>query len=202
MIGTKQIPNFLTICRILVIFPTLWFLYFSQFREAFYLLVIAGISDALDGYLARAFDWKTRLGSILDPIADKILIASCFLVLAIQAKIPTWLAVIVLGRDIVIFGGAIAYRILYKELEIAPTMLSKINTAFQIIALTVIVLYLANFPAITAYLRPLLDPFLFFTLVALGILSGIQYVAIWTMKALNQPFDNKFIKANERDDIN
>ena len=69
MIGAKQIPNFLTICRILIIFPTLWFLYFSQFREAFYLLVIAGISDALDGYLARAFDWKTRLGSILDPIA-------------------------------------------------------------------------------------------------------------------------------------
>tara|TARA_E500000331_G_scaffold90954_1_gene86941 strand:- start:958 stop:1566 length:609 start_codon:yes stop_codon:yes gene_type:complete len=200
MIDVKQIPNFLTICRILVIFPTLWFLYFSQFREAFYLLVIAGISDALDGYLARAFDWKTRLGSILDPIADKFLIASCFLVLAIQSAIPTWVAVIVLGRDLVIFGGAIAYRVLYKELEIAPTMLSKINTAFQIIALTVIVFYFANFPLFTTYLQLLLDPYLFVTLAALGVLSGIQYVVVWTRKALNQRLVMSFVEVNERDD--
>ena len=76
MFDRKQIPNILTICRILIIFPTLWLLYFNQYRDALMLLVIAGLSDALDGYLARAFDWKTRLGSILDPIADKILIAS------------------------------------------------------------------------------------------------------------------------------
>ena len=202
MIGANQIPNLLTICRILVIFPTLWFLYFSQFREAFYLLVIAGISDALDGYLARAFDWKTRLGSILDPVADKILIASCFLVLAIQAKLPTWVAVVVLGRDLVIFSGAIAYRILYKELEIAPTMISKINTAFQFIALTVILLFLANFPAFTTYLQPLLDPFLFFTLAALGMLSGIQYVVVWTQKAFYQKLETTFVLHDERDDSN
>ena len=202
MIGANQIPNLLTICRILVIFPTLWFLYFSQFREAFYLLVIAGISDALDGYLARAFDWKTRLGSILDPVADKILIASCFLVLAIQAKLPTWVAVVVLGRDLVIFSGAIAYRILYKELEIAPTMISKINTAFQFIALTVILLFLANFPAFTTYLQPLLDPFLFFTLAALGMLSGIQYVVVWTQKAFNQKLETTLVLHDERDDSN
>ena len=202
MIGANQIPNLLTICRILVIFPTLWFLYFSQFREAFYLLVIAGISDALDGYLARAFDWKTRLGSILDPVADKILIASCFLVLAIQAKLPTWVAVVVLGRDLVIFSGAIAYRILYKELEIAPTMISKINTAFQFIALTVILLFLANFPAFTTYLQPLLDPFLFFTLAALGMLSGIQYVVVWTQKDFNHKLETTFVLHDERDDSN
>ena len=202
MIGANQIPNLLTICRILVIFPTIWFLYFSQFREAFYLLVIAGISDAMDGYLARAFDWKTRLGSILDPVADKILIASCFLVLAIQAKLPTWVAVVVLGRDLVIFSGAIAYRILYKELEIAPTMISKINTAFQFIALTVILLFLANFPAFTTYLQPLLDPFLFFTLAALGMLSGIQYVVVWTQKAFNHKLETTFVLHDERDDSN
>ena len=202
MIGANQIPNLLTICRILVIFPTLWFLYFSQFREAFYLLVIAGISDALDGYLARAFDWKTRLGSILDPVADKILIASCFLVLAIQAKLPTWVAVVVLGRDLVIFSGAIAYRILYKELEIAHTMISKINTAFQFIALTVILLFLANFPAFTTYLQPLLDPFLFFALAALGMLSGIQYVVVWTQKAFYQKLETTFVLHDERDDSN
>ena len=202
MMGANQIPNLLTICRILIIFPTLWFLYFSQFREAFYLLVIAGISDALDGYLARAFDWKTRLGSILDPVADKILIASCFLVLAIQAKLPTWVAVVVLGRDLVIFSGAIAYRILYKELEIAPTMISKINTAFQFIALTVILLFLANFPAFTTYLQPLLDPFLFFALAALGMLSGIQYVVVWTQKAFNQKLETTFVLHDERDDSN
>ena len=80
MFERKQIPNILTICRILIIFPTLWLLYLNQYRDALTLLIIAGLSDALDGYLARAFDWKTRLGSILDPVADKFLIASSFLV--------------------------------------------------------------------------------------------------------------------------
>ena len=81
MFELKQIPNVITICRILIIFPTLWLLYFDQYKDALVLLIIAGLSDALDGYLARAFNWKTRLGSIMDPIADKFLIASSFLVL-------------------------------------------------------------------------------------------------------------------------
>ncbi len=191
MFERKQIPNVLTICRILLIFPTLWLLVFNQYRDALILLVIAGLSDALDGYLARAFDWKTRLGSILDPIADKFLIASSFLVLTFQGVVPVWVAVIVLGRDLVIFVGATAYRILYKNLEIVPSMLSKMNTALQIFAVIYLVLNLSGYPYFTGDMFSYVNPYLFCFLAILGLISGIDYMIVWSRKAFNQSFSDR-----------
>ena len=184
MFQRNQIPNFLTICRILIIFPTLWLLYFNQYRDALILIVIAGLSDALDGYLARAFDWKSRLGSILDPVADKFLIASSFLVLTLQGVVPVWVTVIVLGRDLVIFAGAVSYRILYKRLEIAPSILSKLNTAFQIFAVIYLVLSLSGYLYFPSELEVLLRPYLFYLLAFLGFISGVDYVVVWSRKAV------------------
>ena len=184
MFQRNQIPNLLTICRILIIFPTLWLLYFNQYRDALILIVIAGLSDALDGYLARAFDWKSRLGSILDPVADKFLIASSFLVLTLQGVVPVWVTVIVLGRDLVIFAGAISYRILYKRLEIAPSILSKLNTAFQIFAVIYLVLSLSGYLYFPSELEVLLRPYLFYLLAFLGFISGVDYVVVWSRKAV------------------
>lgn len=184
MFQRNQIPNFLTICRILIIFPTLWLLYFNQYRDALILIVIAGLSDALDGYLARAFDWKSRLGSILDPVADKFLIASSFLVLTLQGVVPVWVTVIVLGRDLVIFAGAISYRILYKRLEIAPSILSKLNTAFQIFAVIYLVLSLSGYLYFPIELEVLLRSYLFYLLAFLGLISGVDYVVVWSRKAV------------------
>ena len=184
MFQRNQIPNFLTICRILIIFPTLWLLYFNQYRDALILIVIAGLSDALDGYLAKAFDWKSRLGSILDPVADKFLIASSFLVLTLQGVVPVWVTVIVLGRDLVIFAGAISYRILYKRLEIAPSILSKLNTAFQIFAVIYLVLSLSGYLYFPSEIEVLLRPYLFYLLAFLGFISGVDYVVVWSRKAV------------------
>jgi len=185
MFELKQIPNVITICRILMIFPTLWLLYFDQYKHALVLLIIAGLSDALDGYLARAFGWKTRLGSIMDPIADKFLIASAFLVLTVQGAVPIWVTAIILSRDLIIFSGAIAYRFLYKDLEIAPSMLSKINTAMQIFGLIFLVLSLSGYPYFVADFEVHLTYYLFYLLASLGLISGIDYVIVWSRKAFS-----------------
>ena len=201
MLQRNQIPNFLTICRILIIFPTLWLLYFNQYRDALILIVIAGLSDALDGYLARAFDWKSRLGSILDPVADKFLIASSFLVLTLQGVVPVWVTVIVLGRDLVIFAGATSYRILYKRLEIAPSILSKLNTAFQIFAVIYLVLSLSGYLYFPIELEVHLRSYLFYLLAFLGFISGVDYVVVWSRKAarhwLSRPKYDKQMEERE-----
>ena len=191
MFERKQIPNILTICRILIIFPTLWLLYFNQYRDALMLLIIAGLSDALDGYLARAFDWKTRLGSILDPIADKFLIASSFLVLTLQGAVPIWVTAIILGRDLIIFSGAIAYRLLYRNLDIAPSILSKMNTALQIFSVIYLVLSLSGYPYFATDLLDYLNSYLFYLLAFLGFISGIDYIIVWSRKAFNHSVSNR-----------
>ena len=191
MLERKQIPNILTICRILIIFPTLWLLYFNQYRDALMLLIIAGLSDALDGYLARAFDWKTRLGSILDPIADKFLIASSFLVLTLQGAVPIWVTAIILGRDLIIFSGAIAYRLLYRNLDIAPSLLSKMNTALQIFSVIYLVFSLSGYPYFATDLLDYLNSYLFYLLAFLGFISGIDYIIVWSRKAFNHSVSNR-----------
>ena len=191
MFERKQIPNILTICRILIIFPTLWLLYFNQYRDALTLLIIAGLSDALDGYLARAFDWKTRLGSILDPIADKFLIASSFFVLTLQGAVPIWVTAIILGRDLIIFSGAIAYRLLYRNLDIAPSILSKMNTALQIFSVIYLVLSLSGYPYFATDLVGYLNSYLFYLLAFLGFISGIDYIIVWSRKAFNHSVSNR-----------
>ena len=158
---------------------------FDQYKDALVLLIIAGLSDALDGYLARAFGWKTWLGSIMDPIADKFLIASAFLVLTVQGAVPIWVTAIILSRDLIIFSGAIAYRFLYKDLEIAPSMLSKINTAMQIFGLIFLVLSLSGYPYFVADFEVHLTYYLFYLLASLGLISGIDYVIVWSRKAFS-----------------
>lgn len=186
MIYMKQVPNLLTVFRILLVLPTVWFLYLSQYKDVFLLLVIAGVSDALDGYLARTFDWRSRLGAILDPVADKLLIAAVFIVLTIQGHVPVWVTGIILTRDLVIFSGAVAYRMLYHEIEIAPTLLSKINTATQIISVTFLVLSLLDYRVVTDAVMVLLDPYLFYLLVLMGLASGVDYVLVWSRKAFSK----------------
>src|SRR5688572_16433351 len=96
----SSIPNAITIARLVVSLPLLWLLMTEQFLQAFWLAVIAGSSDALDGFLARRFHWRSVLGGILDPIADKLLISVCFFGLWWTGHLPTWLVLVVLIRDV------------------------------------------------------------------------------------------------------
>jgi len=180
-----QIPNLITVLRMLLVVPTAWLLWEEYYLDAFVLMIITGLSDALDGYLARRFDWMSELGATLDPLADKLLVAAMFVVFTLQAHIPLWLAAIVLLRDFTILGGAGIYKLLYEEVEIAPTLLSKANTATQLVALCLVLASLSPFGVITQWAASLLQP-AFYLLAALGVGSGLDYVVTWGSKAYRQ----------------
>ena len=128
----KYIPNMICVGRIILVAPIVWALLQERYGLALLLCVIAGLSDALDGYLARRFDWRTRLGGLLDPAADKLLMFACFVTLTWMGWVPVWFAAIVVGRDVVIITGAIVYQLLVAPVHGEPITASKLNTVLQI----------------------------------------------------------------------
>jgi cardiolipin synthase (CMP-forming) len=127
-----NLPNIISILRFFITFYFIYAVYQGRMRLALYLFLIQGISDLLDGFIARVMDWKTELGAYLDPIADKTMLISAFVVLYIVGIVPLWLTALVLGRDIVI---AVGYLILYhyaNNVRPRPTIFGKITTALQI----------------------------------------------------------------------
>ncbi|MBW1761025.1 MAG: CDP-alcohol phosphatidyltransferase family protein [Deltaproteobacteria bacterium] len=129
----KYIPNMICIARIILVAPIVWSLLEERYGLALSLIVIAGLSDALDGYLARRFDWRTRLGGLLDPAADKFLMFAAFVTLAWIGLVPVWFSAIVVGRDIIIISGTIFYHLTVAPIHGEPTGASKLNTVFQIL---------------------------------------------------------------------
>jgi len=128
-----NIPNLLTILRILLTPLLVIFLIDKRFDLAFAVFAAAGISDGLDGFLARVMKQKTRIGAILDPIADKALLASAYITLAVIGLVPNWLAVIVISRDIIIVFGVLVLLLFQSGIEIHPTIISKLTTLFQLL---------------------------------------------------------------------
>ena len=141
---------------------------------AFILMFVAGVSDGLDGFLARAFKWQSKLGSFLDPLADKLLLGVIFIFLAYKEIIPGWLVVLVITRDIVIMMGAGFYQWVTHDLKMSPLFSSKVNTALQIIFVLAIMYHLA-FTALPETLILVLQIAVAFT----TLLSGILYVKCW-----------------------
>jgi len=127
-----NIPNLLTLLRILLVPVIVIFLMQGAFLKALIILAVSGITDALDGFLARILNQQTVLGAYLDPIADKALLASCFVTLSIKDVIPGWLTVIVISRDCIILGGIAILTIMSIPYEIRPSFVSKITTALQL----------------------------------------------------------------------
>lgn len=128
----KYIPNIICVGRIILVAPIVWALLQERYGLALLLCMIAGLSDALDGYLARRFDWRTRLGGLLDPAADKLLMFASFVTLTWMGWVPFWFTAIVVGRDIVIITGAIVYQVMVAPVHGEPTTASKLNTFLQI----------------------------------------------------------------------
>ena len=117
--------------RIILILPILMLFVNDEFGWALGLFIIAGLSDGIDGYIAKRYDWNTRLGAFLDPAGDKLLVAWSFGTLAYLGHIPVWLAVIVISRDVVIVAGSFMYHYLVRRLEGEPTRISKLNTGLE-----------------------------------------------------------------------
>lgn len=181
MIALRHIPNIITIFRLLLIPPVAWAIMNGRYKLALVLFFIAGFSDGLDGFLARVFHWKSRLGSFLDPVADKILTLVCFLCLSWNALLPWWLFAVILLRDVIILGGATAYHLVTHELEMRPTFVSKFNTALQII-LILAVLYSNSISPLPA---DLIQAMIYLMLVS-TLVSGLIYVLIWSKKTTQQ----------------
>ncbi len=127
----RHIPNLITLVRILLIVPIAVALVHRRLDTTLILFAIAASSDALDGFLARHFRWQSELGSILDPIADKLLLATVFISLGVLGLVPLWLMAAALARDAIIVSGAAAYRLFIGPLAAQPSMVSKFNTLCQ-----------------------------------------------------------------------
>lgn len=175
----KYIPNTLTFIRLLLIAPFLLCLYKQQYAYAFYIFLVAGFTDCLDGWLARHFNWKSFFGSFLDPLADKLLVTSSFVSLALIGALPWWLVILVFLRDCSISFGIIAwYWFIKQRLHFAPSRLSKWNTTFQLTLVTLCLFELAYFK-FPAYC---IDSLIFLTAVTTSI-TYLDYMFTWAKKA-------------------
>lgn len=172
------LPNAISLLRIALVAPILLLILQGDFGWALALFVIAGFSDGLDGYLAVRFGWATRLGGLLDPAADKLLITGMFITLAVTQHIPVWLAAIVILRDLVIVGGAMAYNFLVKPVPGEPTRISKLNTALQML-FVLFVLSRAGFDWPDKITITVLGASILITVV----ISGVDYVWSWSRRA-------------------
>lgn len=174
----RWIPNALTFFRVLLIIPFAISLYNEQYRSALLVFFIAAASDGFDGFLARHFDWKTRLGAIADPLADKALLITSYLMLTLTNILPFWLFALVLGRDLVIISGGLAYHYFVGHFEMAPSALGKLNTLVQVLVVLAIVIYLAGYP-----MQPWVIPGGIWLVAATALASGLHYVFVWTRRA-------------------
>jgi cardiolipin synthase len=186
MFTAAQIPNIITVARIAMVAPVGLLLWYGAVREALILMVVASASDALDGWLARHFGWMSRFGAAMDPVADKLLVGTLFVIFTLKGIIPIWVALIVLGRDAIILGGALAYRLLFEAIEFAPTYLSKANTAVQIVLLLLLLVAQCGFDLISPAALLVADPYGFWVLAALGLTSGLDYVITWSLRAVRR----------------
>lgn len=128
-----NLPNLITLSRILAVPLTIWLIVSGEFLGAFLVFVLAGVSDGVDGYIARRYDLKTELGAYLDALADKLLLVSIYVALGFLKVLPAWLVILVVTRDVLIVGAVLLSMIMGKPVRIRPHMASKVNTAGQII---------------------------------------------------------------------
>jgi cardiolipin synthase len=125
-------PNIISLARLISVPLIVWLMLEHRYAAAFWLFIAAGISDGVDGFLAKRFDWRTRLGSFLDPLADKALLVSIYVTLGMQGYLPSWLVILVVSRDILIVGAVLLSLFLGHGLHVEPLRISKANTVAQI----------------------------------------------------------------------
>ena len=184
------VPNLLTVFRMVLIPVFVSLLFYQRFILALAIFVLAGVTDGLDGLLARRFDQKSQLGTILDPIADKLLLVTSFVVLSMRSvfpqplpshlPIPFWVTVAVISRDVFIIVGAAAINIVTGFRGFRPSLLGKINTTVQILAIAVII-FAASVPYGTGWYLPTI----YVTVFTFSVLSGAHYV-FFVSKLVNE----------------
>jgi len=175
----SDIPNIITVFRFLLVPPVVLLLLNHRYGAALIVFGVAGFSDALDGFLAKRYGWSSRMGAIMDPLADKLLLVASFVTLGWLGLIPPWLVALVILRDVVIVIGAMIYHWCVAYLETTPpTLLSKLNTFTQIL-LVLAVMFSQSVQALPF----LWIDILLYSVLATTIWSGLDYVWIWGRRA-------------------
>ncbi len=175
-----NIPNFITLIRIILVPVVVILLIQGSFRKALAVFILASISDAVDGFLARVMHQQTVIGAYLDPIADKALLVSTFVTLSILHIIPPWLAVIVISRDFIILLGISVLFIMSVPVEIRPAMVSKMTTVLQV-ATVLLALFIRCLPG--GFSHDWLDVFYWATAI-FTVVSGLHYMS-WGFRLIN-----------------
>jgi cardiolipin synthase (CMP-forming) len=178
----RHLPNLICVFRLLLIWPIVVALHRAQHLAALGLFFVAAVSDGLDGYLAKRFDWTSELGKFLDPLADKLLLMTVFVEATWRGLVPWWLTAAVVARDVMIGAGALIFRLWFGPLHGRPTLISKVNTAAQLVYVVLVLLA----AAIGAPPREILDACALVTF-ATTALSGAHYVTTFTRRAWLQP---------------
>lgn len=169
-----NLPNIISLGRLLSV-PVVIYLILNDFMTAaFWLFIAAGISDGLDGYLAKALGQSSALGAYLDPIADKVLLVGVYLTLGQAGHLPTWLVIMVVFRDLIIVGGIILLHISNSGIRMRPLLISKVNTAAQIALIALVLVELGLEIEFGGFLNVLI-----YVVGATTIASGASYIINW-----------------------
>ncbi len=170
-----SLPNFITLGRLLCVPVAIWLVLLDHLAAAFWVFIAAGLSDAVDGFIAKHFDQRSELGALLDPIADKALLVSMYVTLGLAKYLPVWLVILVVFRDALIIGGFLLVAALGHAMRWEPLLVSKLNTALQIGLIGVVLASLG-----LGLTVPRLATALIYAVAATTTISGAGYLIRWT----------------------
>lgn len=173
----SALPNFLSMSRLLAVPLAIWLMLSGHMTGAFWVFVLAGVTDALDGFFARQFGVRSVLGSYLDPIADKALLMSAYVTLGLLGHVESWLVILVVFRDLLIMGGALLFLVFAGSLYMRPLLISKVNTTAQIL-LAALVLARLGLGLDDGGLAGALV----YVVAATTFASGAAYLALWGLR--------------------
>ena len=169
-----MLPNLISIGRVFLVPLVVWLIIKEQYLAAFYVFILAGLSDAADGFLARHFHWQTELGAYLDPLADKLLLVSIFLALGFFGHLPPWIVILVVSRDILIVGAMLLSWMLSNPMNVSPLFISKMNTTAQITLAALVLAELGFRFGIDRLVAMVVD-----VTAVLTVLSAAMYLLAW-----------------------
>lgn len=175
----SSIPNILTVSRLVLIAPIVYFLVKHQYETALIIFFIAAFTDAIDGVIARRFGWQSRFGSVMDPLADKAMMISAYLALGWAGLLPGWIVALVLFRDVLIIGGATTYHMTIGRVSMEPSILSKLNTFVQSMLALLVVLF-----QLMSDVNEQIIPMLIYLTAVTTVTSGFSYVRVWSRRAI------------------
>lgn len=173
-----NLPNLITLARLCAAPVMVWLILDDAWMAAFVVFVLAGLSDALDGFIAKRFRAGTRVGGFLDPLADKVMLVSVFVALGLSGRLPAWLVILVVFRDLFIIGGALLVHTLTGRLEMEPLMISKLNTVAQFVLPAVLLGGLGTGLGVAP-----IELALVYIVAATTLASGAAYIVVWAHRA-------------------